>query len=269
MAWRASRGEKSIVMTHPIPEAFGSPLLFEPGEGWTYGGSTDWAGYIVRRLNDDITLEDYVIENIFKIVGCSTPYPTFDLNKNPEAKASLVQACQRTPEGGLEEGFVPFAESPSDEQGGAGLVCTANQYIAVLGDIISDTPELLKHETVTALFTPQFIPQTPAFKSLIDSQAVYQGVTGGVVSDAMFNHTLGGLWYGEEVPKLGQPDGVMAWGGAANLIWFASRKHGVAGFAGSQVFPPGDKPIGKVFEAWRKDLWAAWRGQSTTLQNDL
>jgi CubicO group peptidase (beta-lactamase class C family) len=260
MSWRKSRGEESLALTRPIPEAFGCPLVFEPGEGWTYGGSTDWAGYVVKRLNGNITLDEYFVENIFKPVGCSAPYPTFDLNKHPEAKARLVQASQRAPEGGLGEGFVPFAESPVDEQGGVGLACTANQFMAVLGDIISDAPKLLKHETVTALFTPQFIPKSPAFKSLNDSQAVYQGVTGGIVSDTVYNHTLGGLWCGEEVPKVGQPDGVMAWGGAANLMWFASRRHGVAGFAGSQVFPPGDPLIIQMFDAWKKDLWAAWKG---------
>jgi len=274
MAWRASRGEKGIqwgentAESRPIPEAFGCPLIFEPGEGWTYGGSLDWAGLIVKRLNDT-TLEEYFTANIFKIVGCSAPYPTFDLNKNPQAKARLVQASQRTPEGGLGEGFLPFAESPVDEQGGAGLACTANQYMAVLGDIISDVPKLLKHETVTALFTPQLIPKSPAFKSLIDSQAVYQGLTNGEISDTTLNYALGGLWFGEEMPKVGQPDGVITWGGAANLVWFASRKHGVAGFAGSQLFPPGEKSFVQVLEGWKKDLWTAWRGQSTTSQNDL
>jgi hypothetical protein len=105
------------------------------------------------------------------------------------------------------------------------------------------------------------IPKSLAHKGLNDQHAVYQGVTDGIVKEAVYNHTLGGLWFGEEVPTVGQPDGVMSWGGAANLIWFASRKHGVAGFAGSQVLPPGDPRIIEVFEAWKKDLFAAWRGQ--------
>jgi CubicO group peptidase (beta-lactamase class C family) len=62
-AWRISRGERGMAMAGTVLEAFGCPLLFEPGEGWEYGGGVDWAGYLIRRLNGNITLEEYFISN--------------------------------------------------------------------------------------------------------------------------------------------------------------------------------------------------------------
>jgi CubicO group peptidase (beta-lactamase class C family) len=259
MAWRKSRGEKSLFPTHPVPEAMGIPLLFEPGEGWVYGGSTDWAGYVVQRLNNNISLEEYFVENIFKKIGCAQPYPTFDLNKHPEAKANLVHISKRSPSGELSEGFEPFAESPPDEGGGAGLASTADHFVAVLADIISDSPKVLNIETATALFTPQLSSGSSAYKGLLAAQMWDPKMVGDQNIDKMYNFGLGGLCYGEEVVKIGQPDAVLAWGGAANLIWFASRKHGVAGFAGTQIMPPGDKPTGVIFEDFRKDFWDTWK----------
>ena len=71
----------------------------------------------------------------------------------------------------------------------------------------------------------------------------------------MHNHALAGLWYGEEVLKNGQQDDVMGWGGALNLIWFASRKHGVAGFAGTQFCLQVTNPLVWFLIAWRKEVF--------------
>jgi CubicO group peptidase (beta-lactamase class C family) len=38
MAWRASRGEEPLSLSGQLVKAYSTPLLFEPGEGWAYGG---------------------------------------------------------------------------------------------------------------------------------------------------------------------------------------------------------------------------------------
>jgi CubicO group peptidase (beta-lactamase class C family) len=97
-AWRASRGEGLLFMQAEIPKAFGTPLIFEPGESWAYGPSLDWAGLMVRRLNGNITFEQYLIDNMWRPLGCFSPFPTFDLNKHPDYKAKLIQLDERDEE---------------------------------------------------------------------------------------------------------------------------------------------------------------------------
>lgn len=153
MKWKASGAQKD---SKKLTELFDYPLVFEPGEGWLYGNSLDWAGVAVSRLHDDVTLEDYMIENIWKRVGRSAPYPTFHLEKHPEYEARLMQAAERTPTGGLKassgQGFCAHLD---DDEGGAGLVVTMGDYVAVLQDLVSDAPKLLKPETISSMFEPR------------------------------------------------------------------------------------------------------------------
>jgi hypothetical protein len=80
-----------LIKKKPISKAFGHPLSFEPGQGWAYGPSLDWASLLVRRLNGNITFEQYLIDNIWTPLGQKAPFPTFDLDKHPEYKAKVVQ----------------------------------------------------------------------------------------------------------------------------------------------------------------------------------
>lgn len=151
--WKASGAQKD---SRKLTERYDYPLVFEPGEGWLYGNSLDWAGVAVSRMNDDMTLEDYMIENIWKRVGRSAPYPTFHLSRHPEYEARLMQAAERTADGGLRASTgQSFCLHLDDDEGGAGLVVTMSDYVAVLQDLVSDDPRLLKPETISRMFEPR------------------------------------------------------------------------------------------------------------------
>jgi CubicO group peptidase (beta-lactamase class C family) len=259
--WRTSRGERSLSMTGTVPEAFGCPLLFEPGEGWHYGGGVDWAGYLVRRLNANIALEEYFIENIFKVLGCSAPYPTFDLSKHPDARAQLVQLVRRKKDG-LVPGFNAMGENPPDELGGAGLVCSADHFVAVLADIISDTPSLLRPETADELFKPSFAPDSLSHKGLKSMSMIIDSMA-GPNSHHKVNQSVGGLTVANGVDSLDPPGDVMMWCGYTNTLWIASRDHGAAGFLGTQIVPPDDALMAEVWKNWREDFWKTWREQTS------
>ncbi|KAK6530427.1 hypothetical protein TWF694_003779 [Orbilia ellipsospora] len=247
---------KGSRITH---ERFNVPLIFEPGEGWVYGGSLDWAGVVVRRLHDNISLEDYMIEYMWKPLGLKAPFPTFNLSsKDDEYRSRFMEASKRDAEGRLEPFEWEFGNNPVDAEGGGGLVATAQDYLAVLSDIVSDSPKLLKPETIKEMFTPQLAENSKAISDLMDLRPAWDNVAGSVKSDTV-NHGLGGVLLQGEAPELGQPANLLAWGGALNTIWFASKELGVAGFFSTQVYPFGDPPVRELIDAWKKDFWSQFK----------
>jgi CubicO group peptidase (beta-lactamase class C family) len=260
MAWRKNRGEESNAWATSVTELFELPLIFNPGEGWVYGGGFEWGGKVLSRLNGGMSCEEYVIENIFKPLGCKEPWPTFDVAKHPDTKILLVETAQRTENGGTAPTVVPTGENVKDEMGGSGLVLSADHYTAVLSDIISDTPKLLKLETVTALFTPQFLPGSKELEGLRSPEGrLIYSVWSGVNEEDQVNHALGGLFVRNEQSNFGQPDSMMMWDGALNTAWFASRKHGVAGVICCQLIPPSDPKFVELFSCFKKDFWKTWQ----------
>ena len=237
-----------------VPERYNIPLAYEPGTGWMYGVSLDWAGLAVRRLHDGISLEDYLIEHVWKRVGLSAPFPTFALSQNPEYGARLMQVLERTSDGGLQPFNYPFGDNPFDQEGGAGLVATTKDYLAVLGDLISDSPKLLKPETIALMFTPQIPLDSPGISMLKQLRPAWDAVAGPVSEDTV-NHGLGGILLLGEAPEIGQPKNILAWGGALNTIWFACKDSGVAGFFSTHISPFGDPTVKELVNAWKKDFW--------------
>src|ERR1700738_825872 len=68
---------------------FGGPLLFDPGERWHYGTSTDVVGKLVEKLSGQ-KLEDYFHEHIF------APLQMSDTSYNvPRAKAARLEDAQQ------------------------------------------------------------------------------------------------------------------------------------------------------------------------------
>jgi CubicO group peptidase (beta-lactamase class C family) len=248
--------------SHLVAEKYNVPLIFEPGEGWAYGVSLDWAGVAVSRLNNGITLEDYMIENIWKKVGLSAPFPTFHISKHPDYKERLMQAAERVPDGSLR----PFEFWQGDsleggEAGGHDLVCTAKDWIAVLADLISDEPKLLRTETIDLMFVPQITAGSPGMEMLLQLRPAWE-VIAGTISNNDVNHGLGGLLLTGPIPEIGQPANLLAWGGASNIVWWISREKGLAGFFGTQIPPYGDPAVKELINAWKRDFWLGLNGNN-------
>jgi CubicO group peptidase (beta-lactamase class C family) len=245
---RENRG--SLVVT----ERFAMPLVFEPGNGWLYGCSLDWAGVVVSRLNGRISLEDYFIENIWKKLGLSSPFPRFNLTTHPEYNARAMPGVATGDDGKLKpvEEW-PFT-NPKDQDGGSGLASTTADYLAVLADLVSDSPKLLQPVTIAQIFAPQIALDSPAIPMLNALRPAWELVS-GPVSEKYVNHGLGGLLLTGPVPEINQPGNILAWGGASNVVWFANRELGVAGFFATQHAPFGAPVVTKLVNAWKKDFW--------------
>ncbi|KAF2668346.1 beta-lactamase/transpeptidase-like protein [Microthyrium microscopicum] len=255
MKWKKRAEGQKFANSTRVDEKCNNPLVFEPGEGWEYGVSLDWAGVIVRRLHEGMSLEDYMIENIWKKVGRSAPFPTFCISRDQEYKDRLMGGAERAADGSLKPYEFWQGDNANDQDGGHGLSGTADDWLAVLADLVSDSPQLLKPETVALMFEPQIQRDSTSMKMLLQLRPAWE-IVAGPVPDSAVNHGLGGLLVTEEVPSICQPKGILAWGGAANTIWFASKDHGVAGFFSTQLHPFGDPMAKNLVNAWKKDFWS-------------
>jgi CubicO group peptidase (beta-lactamase class C family) len=238
-AWRAKYGPDEEELRGLVLARYNTPLLFEPGTSWLYGGGIDWAGIMVERLNNGQTLGSYMEEHIFKHLGLTST--SFHLDQRDDIKARLVPAAKRGEDGKLSENQAPvFAESMKEHSGGGGLWGSALDYLKVLADLISPKPTLLKAETIeTLLAAPQIPKDSPALQSLVGARSGAIAANAAATTEPTLNYGLGGLVLTKDSEFL--PKGTLSWGGLPNLKWFLNREHGVAAIYASQILPSGDK----------------------------
>jgi len=252
--WAAAR-DKIKPPSLRVTERYSTPLVFQPGAGWLYGCSLDWAGIVISRLHGGISLEDYFVEHIWKKLGLSAPYPRFNISRHQEYNARAMQGAERTKDGRLQPCDKWAFDHPEDMEGGSGLAATAGDFVAVIADLGSASPKLLNLATVEEMFAPQLVPGSPSVKMLLDLRVAWEAVA-GPISEHAVNHGLGGLLCTGPVPEIGQPGGMLAWGGATNVFWWANRERGVAGFFATQLNPFGDEAVLRLVNAWKKDFWS-------------
>ncbi|KAJ0107525.1 hypothetical protein J7T55_007714 [Diaporthe amygdali] len=251
VAWRESRGESPQVMSGKMPEAHSLPLLFEPGSSWVYGAGLDWAGLLVERLNNT-RLAAYMQKRLFKPLGLESS--TFRPYTRPDIMANLAQMWRRSDEGELIPVPSPYPLYARNDSGGMGLVTSTSDLIAILQDLLKDKPVLLKKESVTEMFTPQFEPGTPQHRGVVEQESLHNQLTGDTTGNAEVSFGLGGLVVQKDVPNL--PAKTLTWNGMPNIGWFVNLDRGLGGMYVSQVLPPGDpKSVDLLGEFWR-EIWA-------------
>lgn len=258
--WRGK--ESHHTGSNLLTERYNNPLLFEPGQGWFYGGSLDWPGVVISRLNNNnISLESYFIEHIFKPLGRQAPFPTFHISSHPEYAPRLLQATERTSDGKLRPTTFTFGDNPQGCEGGGGLACTMDDYAPILADLISPTPVLLFPSTIDLLFTPQLgahgISASLSLPMLYALKPAWEMVAGPIKENESVNHGLGGALLQGAVPEIHQPANVLCWGGASNIAWFVCMQQGFAGVLGTQIVPFANKECKEVVNGWKKDFWVS------------
>ena len=144
-----------------VLQRFGSnPLVFQPGESFTYGPGIDFAGLLVERITGQ-RLEEYMRANIWNPIGMKDV--TFYLSQHPDMDEKLADVSLRT-----EGKAVPFKAKMFQEDGkefedcmgGMGSFTSAGEYVKLLKAMLVDDKEekLLKKATWDELFKPQLSP---------------------------------------------------------------------------------------------------------------
>ncbi|MFM8615266.1 MAG: serine hydrolase domain-containing protein, partial [Alphaproteobacteria bacterium] len=137
--------------------ALALPLLFDPGEDWSYGIGIDWAGKMIEAATGE-ALGAHLARVIFEPLGMVDT--SFKLR--PDQRARLAAMHGRGADGAL--AVIPFEvpQEPEFETGGGGLYGTARDYLAFARMILNGGKHgkirLLKSETVAEMARDQIAP---------------------------------------------------------------------------------------------------------------
>ncbi|MCJ1360488.1 MAG: hypothetical protein MMC33_010493 [Icmadophila ericetorum] len=258
MAWRASRGEK-LSRGKTIPDKYTLPLLYEPGEWWSYSVGIDWAGKLLERaLNNGQSLGDYLNEHVWKPLGINSM--TFHLRDRPDLQERMAVMSQRSPETGkaVHSGEDLMGEVV-DDFGGAGCYCCAPEYLKILQSILANDGKLLKPETVTdIMFQPHLSKKSQAGLMKTTADPAWQNALGGLPVDAGKDWGIGGLLTLADLPGT-RKSGTMTWGGLPNLTWFIDPTSGLCGLTAMQMTPPGDAKAVELIHVYERGLYAKYQ----------
>ncbi|KAG5299701.1 beta-lactamase [Histoplasma capsulatum G186AR] len=233
--WREVTKTTPVTGLQPV-EKLTYPLLFEPGEGWVYGASLDWAGKAVERVNGGMKLEEYFKANIFEPLGMK--HTTLRPSQNKYILDNKPESTTRAPTGGLIPTPVPVVEfmqplKPFDDYGGHGLWSTPTEYITFLISILKNDGKLLAPETVSKMLEPQLSDNSHLIQ-FMQMSGTELSMTNGVPGNVTWNHSLAGVLAMEDIPNR-RLKGALNWHGIDNSFWWVDRERGTCGLTATQL----------------------------------
>jgi CubicO group peptidase (beta-lactamase class C family) len=215
MKWSASVGRTATCLDYTI-EGWSVPLKFAPGEGWYYGGATEFAGIAVERITGK-KLDAVMDEEVFKKLGMekSTFY------RDGEGFRGQVASClMRGADGGLSEVPVPVPAEPELLSLGSGLYMTAADHAKALQSLLRSSAGeggLVSKETVDEMFRPQLNePQRAVLKAITDM--FHDRMVPEFPEEMPLDHGISGIINLEDVPGK-RRRGSMMWHGMTNGHW--------------------------------------------------
>jgi CubicO group peptidase (beta-lactamase class C family) len=228
------------------------PLLFDPGERWHYGTSTDVVGRLVEKISGE-KLEDYFLKHIL------VPLKMNDTSYNiPQAKAARVVPSQQRDGERMNGKIVLQQPQPpltvATPIGGGGLTATADDYGRFVRMLLSggelEGVRVLKAETV-ALMGQNAIGNVsvPALKAAMPRSADFT-----FINDGKDKWGLGFLITAEHVPGK-RSAGSLSWGGINNTYYWIDQSRGIAGVIMMQYLPFADAKALAVYDAFERAVY--------------
>ena len=221
------------------------PLVHQPGEKWTYSIGMDILGCVIERVSN-LSFGEFLKKNIFDPLGMEDTF--FEVPNSKQNRMIDLYAHKKgfkrygveTPDmrniknknlfllDPKEDSF--FFQKVSIEDGGSGLVSTANDYLKFATMLLNkgsyNGKKILNPETVEVMTSNQSEKKAKPFK--VD--AFGQGVTIGVALNA-------------KKMRMKRGDNSFFWGGAASTIFWVDKKKNITATMMTQYMPSDKYPI--------------------------
>jgi methyl acetate hydrolase len=248
--WQAATGTPGFASSSYA--SLKTPLLFDPGERWEYGISTDWLGVIVQKVSD-MTLSQYFAQHIMKPLGMTDTAITM----RPDMKARLAPIHARLPDGSLAPIDLELPQQPETEMGGQALYGTVADYIQFVRMILNrgmgPNGRVLKAETVDAmsrnqigdLVVPSIQSASPAFTNDMP-----------LPPDNPHQWSLAFMINSLALPT-GRKPGSLMWAGLTNCYYWIDPTSGIGGVFLTQILPFADVKALPLFFGFETTTYAA------------
>jgi CubicO group peptidase (beta-lactamase class C family) len=226
------------------------PLLFEPGERWYYGTSTDWVGRLVEVVSGK-TLDAYFREHIF------APLKMMDTHYSipSEKQSRMVAVHSRRPDGSVEKDAnqPPFVLRTTP--GSTGLSSTADDYIRFLrmylNEGVFDGVRIVSAETIAEMSRNQIgTLSATALKTALPERSN----DFSFIADGKDKWGLGFLIAAADTPG-GPSAGSLSWGGLFNTYFWIDRTHGIAGVILMQFLPFADPKALTLYANFKRGVY--------------
>jgi methyl acetate hydrolase len=226
------------------------PLVFEPGERWLYGTSTDWLGRLVEAVSGR-PLDEYFRLRVLEPLGMSDTF----YNVPADKQARLVAVHHRGADGTIAKDATQPAPTVNPIIGGGGLSSTASDYIRfvrmILNDGQLDGVRILKADTVEAMSRNQIgAIGVPALKSALPQRSD----DFSFVADGRDKWGLGFLVTADQVAGK-RSAGSLSWGGIYNTYFWIDRTRGIAGVILTQFLPFADPKALAVYDTFERGVY--------------
>ena len=239
----------------PVPGTLASlqtPLLFDPGDGWAYGISTDWVGLAVEAAGGQ-RLDAYIAAHITGPLGMADTH--FDLGKAD--KARLVATMARGADGNLAPFPINIGGGAGEFiSGGGGILGTAGDYLRFLRMLLNggslDGVTILRPETVAEMGRNQIGPlragvmatTMPALSAPVEW---FPEMTAGWGLGFLINPETGAD---------GRAAGSLAWAGLCNTYFWIDPASDVAAVLLMQLLPFADPGALAALSAFERAVYA-------------
>lgn len=225
------------------------PRLFEPGERWQYGTSTDWVGRVVEKISGH-DLETYLRENITGPLGMDRTW----FNVPDSLKENIVSWGTRDSTGFSEYNRIP-QQPVTEYSGGGGLYASPADYLTFLTCLLNEgkheNGQILSPESVEMMFQNQL----PAGMSL-DRNLPEEGLPPDVGKFPDESDTFGLAWAIEASEDEDvRSQGAAYWAGIANSYYTIDRTKGIAVVYFTQFLPFNDKESYDFYRLYEKQVY--------------
>ncbi|KAI1175391.1 beta-lactamase/transpeptidase-like protein [Nemania sp. FL0916] len=237
---------------------FGYPLVFEPGDGWSYGAGVDWAGVAVERVTG-LSLQRYFEENIFRPVDARDIVFSSHMHTRPDLQARIVDMSKRDPTNprkAIRSNAKPQHNERGGCFGGLGLFASPVDFLKVIRGILTtdEDQNLLSTKGVEEFFRPCLSEKAKASLNAILTVEEARVGMGNLPASVAKNWALGGIVNEGDVPG-GRKAGTMTWTGLPNLTWFVDRTSGLCGLYSGQLYPPADAKVGELSGMFEQGIY--------------
>ncbi len=226
------------------------PLVFEPGEGWLYGTSTDWLGRLVESISG-LPLDQYFRRHILDPLKM----PDTFYNVPPDKQARLASVHRRQPDGSIVKEPNQPPAVVSSPIGGSGLSSTADDYARFLRMLLNggelDGVRILSAGSVAAMGQNHIgALAVPAIKTAMPERS--NDFT--FVADGRDKWGLGMLITTDHV-RGKRSAGSLSWGGINNTYFWVDRARGIAGVILMQFLPFADPQALSVYDRFERGVY--------------